>query len=374
MKRTLSRRALLVALILFAVGSGTAPATPAGSGDTLSGKQKQAFNKLFYEFQKAPDHKTRSRLALDLIRIGPAAARAFRERLFKAWNKDFGTFDKDFRKAALIVARKARKAAGKREPAEARDRVNALRRKPDLSKEEILQQGNRDLARLREIHVPRPEAVLEAARELAGELTSLRERAEYIGTCDAALSGEPDEESSSKKKRKRRKSGPEAPPFLRPDPKERIELILERGVAYPLFKEADADGLLDKNAENAARIDLSEERNVLDLNVIRLVLGLDPLRMDPKLCAAARDHSRDMREKNFFSHTSPVDGKRTPSARASRFGTGASSENIYRGSEKAVMANKAWFESPGHHKNMLRDGASVMGAGRYHQHWTQMFR
>ena len=74
----------------------------------------------------------------------------------------------------------------------------------------------------------------------------------------------------------------------------------------------------------------------------------------------------------FFSHTSPVEGKRTPSDRAARFGTSASAENIAQGQPTGPAAIRSWWYSPGHHRNMMGAFARV-GLGRSEAYWTQMF-
>lgn len=116
-----------------------------------------------------------------------------------------------------------------------------------------------------------------------------------------------------------------------------------------------------------------EWRGVADCNVMRLLLGLNALKLDPKLCEAARDHSKDMEEHNFFAHESPVAGKKTPWDRAKRFGTTASGENIFAGRPDPIAANQAWFYSPGHHRNMFKTGHQRIGLGQHNSHWTQLF-
>ncbi len=91
-----------------------------------------------------------------------------------------------------------------------------------------------------------------------------------------------------------------------------------------------------------------------------------------KLAAAARDHSRDMKRLKFFSHTSPVPGKRSFFDRAKRFGVRASSENIYTGRADGLIAHTGWFHSPGHHRNMLGRHTRI-GVGRSGVYFTQMF-
>ena len=137
------------------------------------------------------------------------------------------------------------------------------------------------------------------------------------------------------------------------------------------------DGLkiLEKNRKIAEDDDVpaDEARGIEECNRWRLYVGLNALVLDPKLCEASRDHSTDMKEQGFFAHESPVPGKKTPWDRAKNFGTTSSGENIYMGSTDPHGANTGWFYSPGHHKNMFKNGHSRIGLGRAGGHWTQMF-
>ncbi|MCF7675877.1 MAG: CAP domain-containing protein, partial [Akkermansiaceae bacterium] len=114
-------------------------------------------------------------------------------------------------------------------------------------------------------------------------------------------------------------------------------------------------------------------RGIEESNEWRMLVGLNGLVIDPKLCGGARDHSKDMQEKGFFAHDSPVPGKKTPWDRAKNFGTSASGENIFMGSGDPHGANQGWFYSPGHHKNMFNPGQLRIGLGNAGSHWTQMF-
>jgi len=88
---------------------------------------------------------------------------------------------------------------------------------------------------------------------------------------------------------------------------------------------------------------------------------------------AARGHCKDMVEKGFFSHTSPVPGKATPRDRARRAGTTANGENIAYGTTEPQRANQMWFHSPGHFKNMFGPRFRRVGLGYHERRWTQMF-
>lgn len=106
---------------------------------------------------------------------------------------------------------------------------------------------------------------------------------------------------------------------------------------------------------------------------VRMLCGLAPLVIDRKLCVAATGHSADMEAHNFFAHESPLPGKKEPWDRARLAGTTAAAENISMGSPSGTDAVKAWFLSPGHHKNLLADGHVRQGLGRSGDHWTQLF-
>jgi uncharacterized protein YkwD len=79
-----------------------------------------------------------------------------------------------------------------------------------------------------------------------------------------------------------------------------------------------------------------------------------------------------MQKLGFFSHESPVPGKKTPWDRAKRFGTTASAENIAAGYQDGRAVNLGWFHSPGHHRNMLGNHRRV-GVGRAGGYFTEMF-
>ncbi len=127
-----------------------------------------------------------------------------------------------------------------------------------------------------------------------------------------------------------------------------------------------------ENAALRSQVPDLEYRHAFQVNQYRLLLGKAPLKLNPKLCDAARDHCEDMIKLSFFAHESPVPGKRTPGDRAKNFGASAGGENIYLGSENPDDAFWAWFHSLGHHKNMVGDYA-VFGVGNSKRHWTQMF-
>jgi uncharacterized protein YkwD len=146
------------------------------------------------------------------------------------------------------------------------------------------------------------------------------------------------------------------------------------------FNTAVRDAWMPKNAvtvlqynDQQAWLDEQERIHLKRLNEYRVMMGRMPLEADVRLTSAARSHSKDMKEKNFFSHESPLPGKKTFGDRAMLEGyRGASGENIYYGSTDGLSSFDAWYHSPGHHKNMI-GGSKQIGAGRFEGHWTQVF-
>jgi uncharacterized protein YkwD len=103
-----------------------------------------------------------------------------------------------------------------------------------------------------------------------------------------------------------------------------------------------------------------------------------PLRMDQALRRAARLHSQDMADNNYFSHTGR-DGS-SFSQRAVRAGyTGSPrGENIAAGNALAQATFTQWRNSDGHCRNMMGNHTEIgigyaTGPGQYRNYWTQKF-
>lgn len=146
---------------------------------------------------------------------------------------------------------------------------------------------------------------------------------------------------------------------------------LDDNQLFQLLQKRDFKIMAD-NAVVRDAIPAGEYQQAWITNLYRMLLGKAPLKLNPKLCAAARDHCKDMVEKDFFDHVSPVPGKRTVGDRARLHGASAGGENILMGDSAPEDAFWGWFSSLGHHKNMLGDYAEI-GVGNHQKHWTQMF-
>jgi len=130
--------------------------------------------------------------------------------------------------------------------------------------------------------------------------------------------------------------------------------------------------VMTQNAALRAQVGAEEYKLVFMTNQYRVLVGKAALRLNPRLCDAAREHSRDMQEHKFFSHESPLPGKRSPQDRAARHKASASAENIAGGGSGAEGPFWMWFGSLGHHQNMLGEFMEI-GVGNHGALWTEMF-
>ncbi|MBI4569792.1 MAG: CAP domain-containing protein [Planctomycetes bacterium] len=99
-------------------------------------------------------------------------------------------------------------------------------------------------------------------------------------------------------------------------------------------------------------------------NDYRLMMGRPAVEIDLRLVAAARNHSREMRDLNYFAHESPVEENRNFANRARHQNfAGAAGENIALGSRTGNEAFASWYTSSGHHRNMLGKNHVQIGVG-----------
>jgi uncharacterized protein YkwD len=114
-----------------------------------------------------------------------------------------------------------------------------------------------------------------------------------------------------------------------------------------------------------------EEAVVGRINAVRRGHGLSPLRLSPRLAAAADHHSRDMAQQGYFAHTSAsgtLFWRRIQRfyPRASHFWSVG--ENLLWSSRvyDADFAVREWMSSPPHRKNLLSDDWREVGVGAVH--------
>ena len=116
------------------------------------------------------------------------------------------------------------------------------------------------------------------------------------------------------------------------------------------------------------------EREVLDLvNAERSARGLSPLQWHAGLASVARNHSRDMESRSFFSHTCPSGITVGDRIRNADIPFGWAAENIARGQRTPAVVMNGWMNSAGHREHILNPRVTHLGVGFYNYHWTQNF-
>ncbi|WP_332650146.1 CAP domain-containing protein [Lysinibacillus sp. 54212] len=118
------------------------------------------------------------------------------------------------------------------------------------------------------------------------------------------------------------------------------------------------------------------ELKVVELtNQERQKAGLAPLSADTPLMNAAREKSQNMKDYNYFSHTSPNLGSPFDRLNALGISYRSAGENIAKGQSTPEEVVKAWMNSQGHRANILNDQYTHIGVGYVKDGhiWTQQF-
>lgn len=128
-------------------------------------------------------------------------------------------------------------------------------------------------------------------------------------------------------------------------------------------------------ASNSSDIDAMEAAVVELTNAERVKAGLQPFKTHTPLMAAAREKSQDMKDKNYFSHTSPTYGSPFDRLKALGISYKAAGENIAKGQRTAQEVVTAWMNSEGHRANILNANFTHIGVGYVKDGniWTQQF-
>lgn len=120
--------------------------------------------------------------------------------------------------------------------------------------------------------------------------------------------------------------------------------------------------------------ELTVAQQVLDLvNGERTQRGLNPLVLNNALNTAAFNHSKDMNDNNYFSHTGQDGSSFGQRVGRTNYTGFARAENIAGGQTTAQQVHNAWMNSTGHRDNILLPDVTDMGLGKSGTIWTQIF-
>ena len=102
-----------------------------------------------------------------------------------------------------------------------------------------------------------------------------------------------------------------------------------------------------------------------------------PLTMDPALRCAARRHTRDMIDRDYFDHVSPEGEHPWDRLDAAGYSWRAVGENIASGQREPESVVQGWLRSDGHCANIMSEEFADTGVGAAldgtSPHWTQVF-
>lgn len=119
-------------------------------------------------------------------------------------------------------------------------------------------------------------------------------------------------------------------------------------------------------------------------NQERQKFGLSPLESKGRLNEAAQNHSKNMAQKDFYSHTGQDDSSCSDRIDKTGYKAETSGENIAAGQFTPKQVVEDWMDSSGHRSNILNPDYEDIGVGyyfrkndpgyyRYHSYWTQNF-
>ena len=313
----------------------------------------------------------------ELLRRGEEGAQALAKEMEWQSKRTVADYEKLEKKLTSAYEKTTSKFVDKRmdrkswsEVEELRKKVLSYSRSPSLTKEQVKKECDPAVARLEELLAITAADVLEAEADLqemvdkADELSDLAWVLwDWWNDSISLLSLTPSgQRTASRLKKPNSLDG-------------RLGALQERMAEFARLAtpmpERDRK-VFAKNDELREELDPEEFEGNRILNLLRVRLGLPALWSELKLTEACRVHSKDMVQHGFFAHSSPVPGRESPWKRAAQAGTSAGAENIAAGQSTGRGAIRAWWYSPGHHRNMLANHGRV-ALGRYQSHWTQMF-
>ena len=100
------------------------------------------------------------------------------------------------------------------------------------------------------------------------------------------------------------------------------------------------------------------------INSVRVRSGLKALAVDSMDTELAASRSKDMRDRNYFSHYTPENVSPADQARKMGIKYTSLGENIAYGEHNAIFAHEAFMDSPEHRSNVLMAKYTKIGYGR----------
>ena len=139
---------------------------------------------------------------------------------------------------------------------------------------------------------------------------------------------------------------------------------------------------IDQNAVGPSESQLAQthQNAVLEqVNELREKEGLEPLKLNAKLTAAAQKHAENMISTGQFEHE--IDGKKVQDRlEAEKYEWVRAGENLASGQTKPDEVVQSWMDSEAHRSNILKADFTEMGLGfaldeenNNLSYWVQVF-
>lgn len=112
---------------------------------------------------------------------------------------------------------------------------------------------------------------------------------------------------------------------------------------------------------------------VEQMNAHRESVGCAPLKWNPEVAEVALGHSRDMVERDFFSHQNPDGESPFDRLHAAGITYSRAAENIAYGYPTGTAVLTVWLNSSGHKANIENCALTEHGVGLVGTHWTHLF-
>ena len=124
------------------------------------------------------------------------------------------------------------------------------------------------------------------------------------------------------------------------------------------YEKAPAGALADRDYTQT-KLDAERARDLI--NAYRKEKGLKPLKLNPELSNAAKNHSKDLARWDRISHYGSDGSNPWDRVKRSGFNARLAAENVGTGQVNIDEVFRGWKESPGHNKNLLLSDAEYMG-------------
>ena len=145
-----------------------------------------------------------------------------------------------------------------------------------------------------------------------------------------------------------------------------------------------AEGILVIDNKVYSTLDVTGRETTLErisfevTNSFRAKNGLYELEWCEEAAEAARKHSEDMKNNNFFAHESFDGTKFSDRINLAGISWWSCAENIAAGYSEGFHATYGWINSSGHRRNILSDsverlGVGIVKGGSYGMYYTQDF-